>query len=255
VITVTKQVYAITVQTDDKTVSIAAPGPQGPVGSAGTADGIFKAGAFVSIDGFGAMTISSNVGFGAQIDIHGDTTLDGNFNVANGGISVDSNIIATRNGGHFVVDNGYILFTPWQNGFNLAGDAAGPWIGYDETDTVIHVVWPDSTVDDLIRGDGALLVRGTTEPNADARGPLLFHSGDEIMAKLPGGGKIKLTSYKHVQNSGATVWTINHNMGWRPNVSAFDTLGREIVGDVHHVSDNQLTLTFSVTLAGEAYLS
>ena len=62
--------------------------------------------------------------------------------------------------------------------------------------------------------------------------------------------------YRHVQSTASTVWTINHNLGFNPNVTAVDSAGTEIwPGDVIYLSANQLQLTFSAAVGGEAYLS
>jgi hypothetical protein len=71
----------------------------------------------------------------------------------------------------------------------------------------------------------------------------------------PAGGGATL-AYRHVQASAATVWTIPHNLSFRPNVAAVDSTGREIVpGAVDYTSATAVQLTFSAAVGGEAYLS
>lgn len=72
---------------------------------------------------------------------------------------------------------------------------------------------------------------------------------DTIVA---GGGG--LVAYTHSQPSGATVWTINHNLGYQPLVQTFTPGGVEIVGDVLNVSVNQVTVTFNSAQTGSARL-
>lgn len=61
-------------------------------------------------------------------------------------------------------------------------------------------------------------------------------------------------SYVHSQGSAATVWTINHNLGYHPNVTAFAG-ATEIEGDIDHINANTLTITYSYAISGVAYLS
>ena len=51
------------------------------------------------------------------------------------------------------------------------------------------------------------------------------------------------------------VWYINHNLNIVPNVWAEDCNGDNISGVVDVVNNNTITLTFSVPVAGKAYLS
>lgn len=62
-------------------------------------------------------------------------------------------------------------------------------------------------------------------------------------------------SYTHNQPIPNTVWTVVHNLGFYPNVMSFDTTGDEIVGSVLHMSINDLTIEFSASVSGTAYLS
>lgn len=62
-------------------------------------------------------------------------------------------------------------------------------------------------------------------------------------------------SYTHVQNTSSNVWTIGHNLGYYPSVSALDSAGTQVEGDVTWTSVNLLTITFSSAFGGVAYLS
>jgi hypothetical protein len=63
-------------------------------------------------------------------------------------------------------------------------------------------------------------------------------------------------AYRHVQATAATVWSIAHNLSFRPNVSAVDSTGREMwPGAVDYPSATTVQLTFSAAVGGEAYLS
>lgn len=61
--------------------------------------------------------------------------------------------------------------------------------------------------------------------------------------------------YSHTQASASAVWTIPHNLGFRPVVAIFTVGGVEILaGEVIHLTLNTLTITFDVAFAGSAAL-
>jgi hypothetical protein len=83
------------------------------------------------------------------------------------------------------------------------------------------------------------------EINAATTGP----QGPQGIQGLSGG------NYIHTQNSAASVWTINHNLAYKPNVVVVDSGGSVVEGTPAWISDNQITITFSAAFAGVAYLS
>lgn len=50
-------------------------------------------------------------------------------------------------------------------------------------------------------------------------------------------------------------WEIQHDLGYLPNVTIFDSADTEVEGDVIHVDINNLTVTFSAPFSGYAVLS
>lgn len=64
-----------------------------------------------------------------------------------------------------------------------------------------------------------------------------------------------LREHTHVQSVPAATWTIDHNLGFRPNVSVTDTAGDDCEGDVDHPTVNQTVVAFSASFAGTARLS
>lgn len=68
----------------------------------------------------------------------------------------------------------------------------------------------------------------------------------------PGGAT---ASYVHTQASPASVWTIDHNLGFYPNVTVIDTLGRVVEGEEAYPTVNRVVLTFSAAFSGAAYVS
>lgn len=73
-------------------------------------------------------------------------------------------------------------------------------------------------------------------------------------------GSPGINSYEHPQDVAASVWTINHNLGYKPNIFIEDTDGVDIEGEITHVSVNQATVAFfaggiPVIVSGKAYCS
>lgn len=57
------------------------------------------------------------------------------------------------------------------------------------------------------------------------------------------------------QSSASATWTIIHNMGKYPSVTLQDSLGGNIMGEITYNTINQLTVVFSESIAGKAYLN
>jgi hypothetical protein len=53
----------------------------------------------------------------------------------------------------------------------------------------------------------------------------------------------------------STVWVLNHNLGFNPNITTTDNNGQEIFGSVTYVNQNTISVTFSSPVTGWAYLS
>lgn len=61
--------------------------------------------------------------------------------------------------------------------------------------------------------------------------------------------------YQHTQGTPQAVWSITHNLNKRPSVTAFDSSGAQVEGDVTYTDANTLTLEFSGAFSGVAYLN
>lgn len=61
--------------------------------------------------------------------------------------------------------------------------------------------------------------------------------------------------FRHNQTSASSTWTITHNLNKFPNVVVFDSADNQAFGAIDHVSKNQLTITFSASFSGTAYLN
>lgn len=63
-------------------------------------------------------------------------------------------------------------------------------------------------------------------------------------------------SYRHVQGPALISWVIHHNLGFRPGgITIIDSAGDVVEGDIVHLDDNTVVLTFTSAVGGEAYLS
>lgn len=62
-------------------------------------------------------------------------------------------------------------------------------------------------------------------------------------------------SHEHTQSVAADVWTVNHNLGFRPAVSLLSVGGREMWAEVIHTSVNQFVAYFDAPTTGIAICS
>ena len=62
-------------------------------------------------------------------------------------------------------------------------------------------------------------------------------------------------SYDHTQGVSSNTWVINHNLGFKPNVTVVDSAGTIYEGEITYTNTNSLTVSFSAAFSGKAYLS
>lgn len=62
-------------------------------------------------------------------------------------------------------------------------------------------------------------------------------------------------SYEHTQGAASNSWTINHNLGFKPNVTVVDSAGNIVEGEITYTNSNSLTASFQASFSGYAYLS
>jgi len=62
-------------------------------------------------------------------------------------------------------------------------------------------------------------------------------------------------NYTHNQNIASSVWTIQHFLGFNPSVTAIDSAGTNIEGDLEYPDTDTVVLTLSAATGGTAYLS
>ena len=70
-----------------------------------------------------------------------------------------------------------------------------------------------------------------------------------VPAGAPGG------TYEHPQASAADEWIVNHNLGYKPNISVLTVGGVKVVAEVLHISNNQARVYFDNPMAGTAVCS
>lgn len=64
------------------------------------------------------------------------------------------------------------------------------------------------------------------------------------------------STYTYLQNTPATTWTVNHNMGKYPSVTVVTSAG-DIAGgaEIDYIDKNNLTISFAAAFSGKAYLN
>jgi len=61
--------------------------------------------------------------------------------------------------------------------------------------------------------------------------------------------------FTYNQLSPSSEWIIEHNLRKHPSVTVVDSGGNVVVGDVQHITENKLKVTFSSAFSGTAYLN
>lgn len=70
-----------------------------------------------------------------------------------------------------------------------------------------------------------------------------------------GGGGGGGGAYTHTQSVASASWTVNHNLGYRPAISALSVGGVVMLADIVHTSTNQAVISFDQPVAGLAVCS
>lgn len=76
-----------------------------------------------------------------------------------------------------------------------------------------------------------------------------------VLAGLRGPSGASAASYEHSQAAPAAIWNINHLLGFRPNISAYNVGSRMVIGEVRHISIDQAEVIFDMPVAGFAICS
>ena len=116
-------------------------------------------------------------------------------------------------------------------------------------------------------GSGAQGVQGVQGPIGPGGGVTLQQLADAVSGAalgstddLPEGVsnlyfKTSRVAYTHTQGVASSTWTINHNLGFYPNLTVQDSAGTIYEGEITYTDSVSLTVTFSSAFSGKAYLS
>jgi hypothetical protein len=77
-------------------------------------------------------------------------------------------------------------------------------------------------------------------------------SGWENFTDLVGSQEL---GYVHIQEVASATWTINHGLGFIPNITVVDTAGTVVEGSYNYSDLSTVVLTFVGGFSGRAYLS
>lgn len=81
----------------------------------------------------------------------------------------------------------------------------------------------------------------------------VINSGPQGPPGPTGPAGISASRYSHTQSIVSNVWNIAHNLGRKPSgIQVIDSGDNIIEGTIHHVDDNNLTLSFDSSFSGVA---
>jgi len=66
---------------------------------------------------------------------------------------------------------------------------------------------------------------------------------------------VERVSYEYTQGSASASWVIEHNLGFKPNVTVVDSAGNIVEGEIAYTNTNSLTVSFQSAFSGYAYIS
>ncbi|HZY07704.1 MAG TPA: hypothetical protein VFE69_08165 [Ilumatobacteraceae bacterium] len=146
---------------------------------------------------------------------------------------------------------------------------------FNTTDQILYVWWSDEWVPLSVGtpgpegppgpqgppGTGGGTGTGTDEVWVGPDDPIAAHPTIELWVDSDdssgggGGGTVGTLSYVHTQPTVSATWMVEHHLGWFPNVTVIDSAGSTVEGDVAHIDNATLTISFSGAFSGTAYLS
>jgi hypothetical protein len=80
-------------------------------------------------------------------------------------------------------------------------------------------------------------------------------AGPQGAKGAPGDVQFSDLSYVHNQSVPSDTWTIEHNLGFIPNITVVDSAGTVVEGSYNYPSDKTVVLSFTGSFSGKAYLS
>ena len=114
--------------------------------------------------------------------------------------------------------------------------------------TVVSVVNPSRTV--VVTPEETVKVSMPMGQPGPQGPPGLTGSTGPVGPVGPGGG-----SFVFTQGVPSNTWTINHTLGYFPNLTVVDSSGAVVEGDITYADDDTLVVTFSASFSGKAFLS
>jgi len=84
---------------------------------------------------------------------------------------------------------------------------------------------------------------------------LVSSAGERGLPGAPGTAGPTGGVYEHTQGVANSTWSINHNLGYHPNVSVVDSAGRLVFADIEYINQNTLNVIAAGAFSGKAFLS
>ena len=85
----------------------------------------------------------------------------------------------------------------------------------------------------------------------DSRDTIIISKPDGSTKNLP----VSALREKLQISNASTTWTLKHNLNGKPSVTITDLIGSKVEGNIVYNSDSQITVTFTSSVAGYAYLN
>lgn len=89
------------------------------------------------------------------------------------------------------------------------------------------------------------------QPKLDPRDTIIISKPDGSTKNLP----VSALRQKLQQSSASATWVLQHNLNGKPSVTITDLTGNKVEGNIVYNSDSQITVTFTSSVAGYAYLN
>lgn len=187
-----------------------------------------------------------------------------------GFVSIDSNInaIANRNNTVFVLGKQYVPKIYQVPGTGIKGS-----LTYEESNPPSDALAGTPVIGNGIKVTGIIYqsslfkrIGYQVELNLDSLDSLVAVSGTKTPIVNPDGSQglvvynngrtpdVDKVSYTHTQDVAATTWTVNHSLGWRPNIN-IEIAGAVIDTEWVHIDDNTIEVRFTSSYSGKVYCS
>lgn len=76
-----------------------------------------------------------------------------------------------------------------------------------------------------------------------------------VVVRSGSGGSSNTRRHTHSQSTASAQWTITHTLGGKPSVTIVDSAGTVVIGEVQYNSNTQISVYFSSSFSGYAYLT